>query len=132
MKVIAWGVWFSLLLSIFFYLGAAHYVGPIDPDGGHDYSALRWALVGAGLLLTAASFVLPRLLIGRAPFLSAYIIRWVLADAIAVMGLLLYFLGEPMPAFYAFIVWAIVLDLLAAPTDRAQARYAIPSIPRDS
>ncbi|NLH50899.1 MAG: hypothetical protein GX444_20170 [Myxococcales bacterium] len=124
--LVVWILWFSLLMSIFFYVGISFVVPPVTTaaESAGQYAPLRWAFLGVGLLLTVMSFLFPRLLARRAAFFVAYLIRWAFADAIACLGLLLFFLAEPAPIFYLFAGWAIVLDLLAMPTAGARTRYA--------
>jgi F0F1-type ATP synthase membrane subunit c/vacuolar-type H+-ATPase subunit K len=51
------------------------------------------------------------------------IIRWALAEAVGISGLVLFFLGASWTIFGGFLTWALLLQLRLMPTADAQAQF---------
>jgi hypothetical protein len=80
-------------------------------------------LGAVSLVLLALLFALKGILARRSPYATYLVIRWALAEAPAVLGLVLSILGFPWKILWAFLAVPFVVLLLLAPTGECQREY---------
>jgi len=122
---ILWILWLSMVGSIFIYAIVGFMVRENTP-APEDTSmvgvlTLAFSLVSIGT--SALALLFGRLTGGKMDYQPFCIIRWALAESIAIYGLVLFILGASWAVFIPFLVWAIIMQLLLAPTHNSQQRY---------
>jgi len=118
-------VWLSLLGSIFIYvlvgfMARSQGAPPASPDAPLGLMAGMFAIIALG---TTGFIVLSSRLLIRAEYFSFCIVRWALAESIAIYGLALFLMGLDWPFFLGFIVWALALMVVLMPSASARQRY---------
>ena len=114
-----WVLWTGLLAAVLGYGAVGYFLQHARGLPGADASAvatLRLILGGLALSETAAIFALPHLLKDRSPALVG-LIRWLMAESIAVYGLVLFVVGAPWSYFGVFLGWSLVLLAIHMPRD---------------
>lgn len=111
-------IWVALLSAIGIYavLGLI-VVKPAPPSD--QLNVIAVALMGVAVMQTAFAFLAPRFL-PKMPSISMYILRWAMAESVAICGLMLRFLGAPTNWFLIFIVWSALLMLTLRPGQEVQ------------
>ncbi len=118
-------IWAALLGSVFVYAGALT-VMPRTP-GPIPAHTLFLMLAGVALLETGFAFLAPRLIktpgepLSPSPSAAVVvpIIRWGIADSIAVFGLVGALMGVPNNQALVFFIWAIALFVFFHPFKEA-------------
>ncbi|MDP8222529.1 MAG: hypothetical protein P9L99_04150 [Candidatus Lernaella stagnicola] len=121
-----WILWFALLSSVAAYAVIGVFLRQMNgadaaaPDG---IAVMRYALLGVAFAVTCINFLAPRLFGPKFNFMQFCIIRWALAEAVAIFGLVLIILGEELPVLLIFVAWSIALFMILAPTEGAKRRH---------
>ena len=121
-------VWMMLLATIATYMALPAMIEPLSSEG--PAPVLPMAFAAMALSMAGAIFAIPSLMsrlpvadeeqAAHRPF-QAKILQWVLAESIAVFGLVLYLLGGGTTWLWAFGALAAVLMGLHAPREERVA-----------
>jgi hypothetical protein len=124
----AWITWSALLLSLLPYAAVIVFVSPqgapLAPPATVAVLALAAAVIGAASLALRALLVVRPVRAGeldpmREPdaqrLFALSVVGWMLADAVAVLGLLAFFLLHARTAALGFVAGGAALLLLQAP-----------------
>jgi len=116
-------IWFALLASIGMYavfglviLKPGMMAQSMPPD---QLNVVALALAGVSVMSAGFAFMAPRFL-GKMPGFSLQILRWALAESIAVCGVLLRMLGGGTNWFLMFIAVSALLMLTLRPGQEEQ------------
>jgi len=105
--------------------------GPGDLGAGApEIDMIQWAFLAVGLVVTAMSFILPGLVIRTPrseglPFQQVFIkkiLQWALSEAVALFGLVLFFMSGDMEYILIFGAWSAALLLVHGPWGLAGGR----------
>ena len=113
-------IWFALLASVGIYAALPLLIPPM---GSEPQAGVLLPLAAAALMTAAMSFVVPSLIAKNAPpeqqgeqlDFTLNVVRWALAEAVAVFGLVLYLLGHPVTFAWGFAIASAVLMFVHAP-----------------
>jgi hypothetical protein len=121
---VQWTLWGAITASAFIYLAVGFITSRTSaPPTGIDLKLMRWVLLGVAFADTAMILVLSRALASKIPFFNYCIIRWAMAEAIAVFGLVLMVMGDTLAAGALFVGWAVAVLAALAPTEGARRRF---------
>lgn len=109
-------IWFALLASVGIYAVVGLVVAPLAAPALAPEQLNLFLMVFALLAMTQSgvAMMVPRIL-PRLPFFTQHILRWALAESIAVFGLVLRFLGGSTLYFLSFLGWSALLLLTLRP-----------------
>ncbi len=127
---VQWIVWAAIMMSLLVYAAMPFLLpaGASASEGGDVVFVGTFAFMAA--MCAAASLALRHLLLiaplergeldpssaaGRARFFQVSLICWLLAESVAVWGLVLFFLGGSLVLLYGFVLGAAVLLGVHAP-----------------
>ena len=85
-------------------------------------TAMNTPLLIAALIVTGVVLGSGRIF-GKVPYLPFCIIRWALAEAIAIFGLVIAITTGDSDPLLAGILWSLLLNLWSAPTRRDHERF---------
>ena len=123
-------LWASLFASTLVYLLVLELVTLEAPAG---WETLVYPLAFVAALSAAGSLVAPRLLRERARpsagetgylYVTALMLSLALAESVAILGLVLGFLGAPAPVVVPFFAASWILMLIQFPTEEKLDRFA--------
>jgi len=132
-----WTLWASLLVSLAVYALLPLLMTPPGGGDGGVSGVLVAALAMAAVMLGVASFAIRRALLtgpvrrgqldpdrprDALRVRGILIACWVACEAVAIQGLVLFFLGAPLAVVFAFFAAGALLMLLHAPRARAWRR----------
>ena len=113
-------LWMALTGSIFIY-GLVGYISQqnVTHETPIDQTTLIVLGIAAAMVVGAVFFVIPKAIKPKtkAHLFSFCIIQWALIEAIAVLGLLSYFLGGPLSIFLTFLGAATIFMVVLLPTE---------------
>ena len=84
----------------------------------------RAFMVVAGIETIIVLVLLPRFA-GKMPYLTYGIVRWAMAESVAVEGLVLFYVGAGQGLFLVFLGWSLALMLLCAPTEADREKHEL-------
>lgn len=119
-----WIIWLAIFGSIFLYL----LIGIVARQQGmaaqmeENIALIRWVLTAVAIGETGLVIFLPVFSKSVTAFGTLCIIRWALTEAIAIYGMVLYFLGDDVWVLLFFCAWAAIQMGLLAPTKSARER----------
>ncbi len=122
----AWLIYGAILSALVIYGALGFFLPRLISSGSNTLLPiltpvfLAVAMMETILLLAWA----PRLA-GKMSYMSYCIIRWAMAEAIGICGLVLSFFGVGQGLFLAFLGWALVLMLLCAPTEADREKFEL-------
>ncbi|MDP8257685.1 MAG: hypothetical protein P9M14_18210 [Candidatus Alcyoniella australis] len=121
-----WLIWLSLIGSILIYglvgIMVRSSSGPLDPDANLNMILGIFAMVG--LATSVVTLLSGRFLARSGQYFTYCIVRWAMAESIAIFGLALYMIGADAPFFFIFLVWSLALMLLLMPNHASRDRFA--------
>lgn len=120
--MVYWVQWVSLLNAIAIYVIVALLVGS-QVESSRELRIVPWILGAVSVVLLALVFILRGAFARKTQYGVYLILRWALAEAPAVFGLVLVFLGFPWSIVGVFFAAAFLVLLLLAPTASRQAEY---------
>jgi hypothetical protein len=136
-KLTLWILWGAMLMSLVVYGVMPLLLVGTEFPGDETAATLAPILVVLGLGLAVASFVLRRLLLDR-PLAAgtldpetpegaqqiqvAFVVAWVLSEAVGIFGFVLWFLGRDATLLYGFLVASAGLLALHAPLASRQTK----------
>lgn len=119
-------IWLALLSSVGMYV----FVGITVKGGGKTQDAAMMLLPLAGIAVMtaiASLLIVPRIMAKPPASMSGYriytIIRWVLAESVAIYGLVYKFMGGEGTYFYIFVGASVFVFLLTFPNERDYESY---------
>lgn len=133
--IILWG---ALLMSIGIYAGVATFIrqsgGAPEPPAPILLPVLAFVALGNSMFALVG---VRRITAASGNYTTYAILRWALAESVAIFGLVLALVGFPLAAGYAFIGWAAFLMVLMFPSDADFRRFTgrdagmpgVPSMP---
>ena len=117
-----WIIWANMLVSVAVYAGIGYFVATTDGSP----AVLRTLVPAFGLVAVTEVFaiaVLRPLLAARMERTAFAIVRWAVAESIAILGLVLRLLGAPFSTAAIFMAAGALLLAVWRPTE-ADARDA--------
>ena len=120
-----WIIWGSMLSGVVIYAVAGGFLakqGGIDTMNAETLDMLLLVLSMISVSMTGAVLLAGGLL-AKLPYTSYQIVRWALAESIAVYGLVLHIMGSGIATLIGFVAWSVVLMILLAPTRSAEDKY---------
>jgi len=108
---VLWGV-FQACIVVYGVMGIRHQIERMPMDAMGELSVLLWVMIGLAVLLFLAGYF------GGGLFPSALargILRWAVYNCIAVLGLVLAFLGFPTVTWVGFPLAATALMVVHKP-----------------
>jgi hypothetical protein len=119
-----WILWSGMLSSVLLYALVGFFLRPGGSAGtGGSPPALVNVIAAGAVFLAATSIGLRGMLARSTSYRSYSIVRWALAEAIGVAGLVLSLLGARFNVFAAFIGVAILLLLVHRPSPSVRSEY---------
>lgn len=116
-------LWAALLASIVVYALVAANVRPDAPPEA-DLDVLTAIFAAAAASTLVASALVSRALVRQgAPYVTYCVLRWALAESVAVFGLVLTFMGASPRVGHAFFAVSALAILLQPPGGRDLERF---------
>ena len=109
-------IWFALFSSVIIYAVVGFVIAPEPPENAEDLAMLPMVFGAVSLGITAMVFMARVIFASVKDFVAFSILRWALAESIAVFGLVLTFLTGKTLFVLVFAIWAAHLFLLTFPT----------------
>jgi len=117
-------LWAALLASIVVYALVANNFRPEAPAEAADLGVITAVIAATAAGTLVASAIVPRLLARQgAPYITFCILRWALAESVAVFGLVLTFMGALPRVGHAFFAVSALAILLQPPGGRDLERF---------
>ncbi|MCZ7586833.1 MAG: hypothetical protein M5R36_27765 [Deltaproteobacteria bacterium] len=126
-------IWLAIFASVVIYAVVGLVVpgmnGAEAGDGTLRVLMPVFAVMAAGVTVLVM-FVMPNILARSGNYRTLCLVRWAMAESIAVFGLVLLFLGAPAAVGLGFCAWAMALLLLIRPTPAGEQEVrGAPRIP---
>jgi hypothetical protein len=123
-QAVLWILWGAFTGSLFIYALVGYLIQQLSerPPVSELLSLLIPVFGGIALMAAILPFALGPTIAKQANYQAYSIIRWALAEAVGILGLMLFILGASWLIFAAFLGWALLLELRLRPTpdDREQ------------
>jgi len=122
-----WILWAAIFVSIFIYafVGAMLKQTLEKPPSADILPLIIPVLIAISAGETAmVLFVLGKLLAKKSNYLSYCVVRWALAESIAIFGLVILILGAEMKTSLLFFAWSAVLLFLTMPGQNDERKFA--------
>jgi hypothetical protein len=128
-------LWGALLFSTFLYVAILELT---VVEGAPDWRTLLFPLTVAGVVIAGASLVAPRILLrrrstrltrestrpeGKGSYLVALLVSMAFAEGVAIVGLVLGFMGAPDSIVLPFFCVTWVLMMFQFPTEAKMAEF---------
>ena len=120
-----WILWGALVWCVILYAVIGFFLRPGGESGMQPAPPAMLNVIAAGAVFLAATSIALRGVLARSTSYRNYsIVRWALAEAIAIAGLVLALLGARTNVFVVFIGVSILLLLVHRPSADARREYA--------
>jgi hypothetical protein len=118
-------IWGAFVGAVCLYALTAYGMRQLSgrPPASEALSLLVPTLAGVAALLTALIFSWGQVLVKQADYQAYSIIRWALAEAVGIFGLVLAFLGASGTTAVAFFGWALLSLFRLRPTPDDYRRF---------
>jgi hypothetical protein len=104
-----WIIWANLMLALAVYAAIGYFIAPGRAAGERVLGTLVPALAVVAVFEVLAMFVIGPLLAKRAGGAAFAIVRWAVAESVAIFGLVLRFLGASVSTMAIFIAAGALL-----------------------
>jgi hypothetical protein len=111
-------LWGAFTGSLFIYALVGYLIQQLSerPPASELLSLLIPLFGSIALMTTILLFALGPTIAKQADYQAYSIIRWALAEAVGILGLILFVLGASWTIFGVFLGWALLLELRLRPT----------------
>lgn len=119
-----WTFWIGIVTAVVAYVVVGLVVGSLlEGEGPESLRILPWIFGAVSVCLLALVFILRGTLARKVPYNNYLVIRWAMADAVAILGLVLVFLGFPWTITGDFFAAALIVLLFLTPTAKLEKEY---------
>lgn len=124
-QAVLWILWGALVGSLCTYAAVGYLIRQVwdQPLAPETLSVLIPTFGGMALLITTVIFALRPVLTKQTTYQTYSIIRWALAEAVGILGFVLFVLGASWTVFGTFLGWAFLLELRLMPTQDDQGQF---------